>query len=134
MLPELAPRHFVWLGDRHGIHVEVLRACIASLAEADMIATDWGQREALRRGLGVTVNDDERRADAPWVLWRGPADVLWLVVEGLWRLELITCSGGRQQKWRTATGVFLRADGSPFDLTLKNSRCTNLEKIGRAHV
>lgn len=125
----LAPRHYVWLGDRRGVKLEVLKAGIAALADADIIATDREQQDALRRGLGVTVNDEERRHDAPWVLWRGPTDMLWMLVEGLWTMELITCAGGRQQKWRTATGVFLHADGQPFDITLKNSRCTNPSKI-----
>ena len=48
--------------------------------------------------------------------------------DGLFRLGVIDCSGGPRMKWRTATGIFLHADGSPFDTTLKNSRCTNPEK------
>lgn len=128
-VPMAAERHFVWLGDRLGLRVEHLRDGIEGLARIGMIGTDQGQQDALRRGLGLTVNDDERQTAAPWVVWLGPADMLAHLVDSLWDLGLVTCAGGRQQKWRTATGVFLRADGTRYDLSLKNSRCTNSEKL-----
>lgn len=125
----LAERHFVWLGERHGLRVEHLRDGIEGLSRIGMIGSSRSQQEALRRGLGLTVNDVERQSDAPWVVWLGPADMLAHLVDSLWEMELITCAGGRQQKWRTATGMFLRADGTRYDLSLKNSRCTNAEKL-----
>ena len=121
-----ADAHFVWLGDRHGVLVDHLRDGIAALAAAGLIAAD--QQEALRRALGLCVNEVERRTPVEPVVWLGPVDMLWLLVDELWALELITCAGGRQQKWRTACAVFLRADGRRFGLTLKNSRCTNTAK------
>ncbi|MBR4505507.1 MAG: hypothetical protein IKP21_01885 [Bacteroidales bacterium] len=124
-----AERHFVWLGDRLGVKTEHLRDGIEGLARIGMIGTDRMQQEALRRGLGLAVNDDERQTAAPWVVWLGPADMLAHLVDSLWDMGLVTCAGGRQQKWRTATGIFLRADGTRYDLTLKNSRCTNGEKL-----
>ncbi|MBQ2029814.1 MAG: hypothetical protein II484_02920 [Bacteroidaceae bacterium] len=118
--------HFVWLGDRHGVLVDHLRDGIAALAAAGLIAAD--RQEALRRALGLCVNDVERRTPVEPVVWLGPVDMLWLLVDELWALDLITCAGGRQQKWRTACAVFLRPDGRRFGLTLKNSRCTNAAK------
>lgn len=128
-VPPLAERHFVWLGERRGLRVEHLRDGIAGLARIGMIGADRLQQEALRRGLGLTVNDEERGSDAPWVVWLGPADMLAHLMDWLWESELVTCAGGRQQKWRTATGMFLRADGTRYDLSLKNSRCTNAAKL-----
>jgi hypothetical protein len=75
------------------------------------------------------VNDTERAADAPWVDWLGPADMLAHTVESLWDMGVITCAGGRQEKWNTAIKVFRRADGSHYDRTLRNSRCTDKEKL-----
>lgn len=121
-----ADAHFVWLGDRHGVLVDHLRDGIAALAAAGLIGAD--RQGDLRRALGLCVNDVERRTAASPVPWLGPVDMLWLLVDELWNLGLITCAGGRQQKWRTATAVFRRPDGSRFDLTLKNSRCTNVAK------
>lgn len=121
-----ADTHFVWLGDRHGVLVDHLRDGIAALAAAGLVAAD--RQDDLRRALGLTVNEVERRTAVAPVPWLGPVDMLWLLVDTLWELGLITCAGGRQQKWRTATAVFRRADGSPFGLTLKNSRCTNSAK------
>lgn len=121
--------HFVWLGADRGVRVEHLRDGILRLAAAGLIDSSREQQEALRRGLGVAVNDDERHHEAPPVRWLGPTDMLWLVVEGLWEMGLITCVGGRQYKWRTACAVFRRADGSAYGLTLKNSRCTNPAKV-----
>lgn len=126
---QLAERHFVWLGDRHGVRTEHLRDGIEGLARICMIGTDRCQQEALRRGLGLTVNEEERSSDALWVLWLGPADMLMCLVDSLWDMNLITCAGGLQQKWRTATGMFLRADGTRYKLTVKNSRCTNPDKL-----
>lgn len=125
----VAERHFVWLGDRRGLKVEHLRDCIAGLARIGMIRSDSVQQEALRRGLGLTVNDLERGADAPWVDWLGPADMLAHMVDGLWKMELVTCAGGQRQKWRTATGLFRRPDGTRYDHTLRNSRCTDPHKL-----
>lgn len=122
-------RHYVWLGDRLGIRADHLRDGIARLAAAGMIGSDRAQQDALRRGLGLAVNDTERASDAPWVVWLGPTDMLWLLIDGLWQLELITCAGGRQQKWATACALFLRPDGTLYDHTLRNSRCTNPEKV-----
>ena len=124
-----AERHFVWLGERKGLTTEILRNGIAGLARIGMIRSDRGQQDALRRGLGLTLNDAERNSDAPWVDWLGPADMLARLVDRLWEMDLITCAGGRQQKWRTATGVFRRADGTRYDLTLRNSRCTDSGKL-----
>lgn len=122
----VADAHFIWLGDRHGVLVDHLRDGIAALAAAGLVAAD--RQADLRRALGLAVNDAERRSVTAPVPWLGPVDMLWLLVDSLWELGLITCAGGRQQKWRTATAVFRRADGSRFDLTLKNSRCTNAAK------
>ena len=118
--------HFVWLGERHGVLVDHLRDGIAALAAAGLVAAD--RQDDLRRALGLSVNEVERRTPVTPVAWLGPVDMLWLLVDTLWELGLITCAGGRQQKWRTATAVFRRADGTPFGLTLKNSRCTNAAK------
>ena len=118
--------HFVWLGDRRGVLVDHLRDGIAALAAAGLVAPD--RQDDLRRALGLTVNDMERRSPLVPVPWLGPVDMLWLLVDTLWELGLITCAGGRQQKWRTACAAFRRADGSPFGLTLKNSRCPNAAK------
>lgn len=118
--------HFVWLGDRRGVLVDHLRDGIAALAAAGLVGAD--RQDDLRRALGLCVNDVERRTPVEPVPWLGPVDMLWLLVDTLWELGLITCAGGRQQKWRTACAVFRRADGSAFGLTLKNSRCTNRAK------
>lgn len=125
----LAERHFVWLGDKKGLRVEHLRDAIAGLARIGMIRSDRGQQDALRRGLGLALNDVERGSDAPWVDWLGPADMLALLVDRLWAMGLVTCVGGRGQKWRTATGMFRRGDGTRYDLTLRNSRCTDAAKL-----
>lgn len=122
-------RHFVWLGDRYAIGVEPLRDGIAHLAAAGLIASDRGQQQALRRCLGLTVNDDERSSDPPWVLWLGPSDMLNHLVDTLWKLELIHCAGGNRQKWQTLCGAFLRADGTRFTPSIKSNRCTNPEKL-----
>ena len=121
-----ADTHFVWLGDRRGILVDHLRDGIAALAAAGLVAAD--RQDDLRRALGLTVNEVERRTAVAPVPWLGPVDMLWLLVDTLWELGLITCAGGRQQKWRTACAVFRRADGSSFGPNLKNSRCTNVAK------
>lgn len=124
-----AERHFVWLGDRQGLRVEHLRDGIAGLVRQGLIRGDAAQQEALRRGLGLTVNDMERTTDAPWVDWIGPTDMLAHLVDELWKMGLITCAGGQRNKWRTATGMFRRADGTRYDLTLRNSRCTDPKKL-----
>lgn len=118
--------HFVWLGDRRGILVDHLRDGIAELAAQGLIAAD--RQAEFRRALGLSVNDAERRTPAAPVPWLGPVDMLCFLVDELWNLGLITCAGGRQQKWRTACATFLRPDGTTFGLTLKNSRCTNPAK------
>jgi hypothetical protein len=125
----LAERHFVWLGADRGLRAEHLREVIANLAARNLVSNDRQQQEALRRGLGLTLNAEERTSAAPWVHWIGTADMLVHLINWLWKKEIITCAGGRQQKWRTATGVFLRADGTCYDLTLKNSCCKNEESV-----
>lgn len=126
----LAVRHFVWLGDRKGIHTESLRGGIAGLSRIGMIRNDREQQEALRRGLGLTLNDDERSSDAPWVEWLGPADMLAYLIDSLWDMGLITCAGGQQEKWNTATGMFRKPDYKLFKRnTLRNSRCSDKEKL-----
>jgi len=127
--PTLPPRRcYYWLGPRLGVKSDRLNECILNLAAASLIAHSREQLDALRRGLGLTLCAAEEGTTPPWVYWLGPVDVLWLLVDGLFRLGVIDCSGGPRMKWRTATGIFLHADGSPFDTTLKNSRCTNPEK------
>lgn len=121
-------RCYYWLGHRLGIQPDNLRACIANMAEVSLIDRSREQQDALRRGLGLTLSAAEEGTTSPWVYWLGPVDVLWLLVDGLFNLGVIDCSGGPRMKWRTATGIFLHADGSPFDTTLKNSRCTNPKK------
>ena len=124
----LAERHFVWLGDSTDLRTEHVRDGMEGLARIGMIGAG-SQQEALRRGLGLMLNEVERTTAAAWVVWLGPADMLAHLVNSLWDLGVITCAGGRQQKWRTATGFFLRADRTRFDLSLKNSRCTNAAKL-----
>lgn len=122
-------RHFVWLGDRRGVGTEVLRNGISQLAAAGLIAVDNDQQQALRRCLGLALNEQERSSDPPWVLWLGPSDMLNYFVDTLWRMELIHCAGGNRMKWQTLCGAFLRADGTRFVPTIKSNRCTNPEKI-----
>ncbi len=122
-------RHFVWLGDRYAIGVEPLRDGISRLAAAGLIASDRDQQTALRRCLGLALNEQERSSDPPWVLWLGPSDMLNHLVDTLWQLGLIHCAGGNRLKWQTLCGAFLRADGSRFPASIKSNRCTNREKI-----
>lgn len=122
-------RHFVWLGDRYAIGVEPLRDGIARLAAAGLLASDRDQQAALRRCLGLALNEQERSSDPPWVLWLGPADMLNHLVDSLWQLGLIHCAGGNRLKWQTLCGAFLRADGTRFPASIKSNRCTNAEKI-----
>lgn len=128
-LSSTAERHFVWLGDRYAIGVESLRNGIAHLAAAGLIAADRDQQTALRRCLGLALNEQERSSDPPWVLWLGPADMLNHLVDTLWQLGLIHCAGGNRLKWQTLCGAFLRADGSRFTASIKSNRCTNPEKL-----
>lgn len=122
-------RHFVWLGDRYAISAEVLRNGISQLASAGLISTDRDQQTALRRCLGLALNEQERSSDPPWVLWIGPADMLNYLIDSLWELRLIHCPGGNRLKWQTLCGAFLRADRSRFPASIKSNRCTNPEKL-----
>ena len=124
----LAQRHFEWLGDRRSVPVAVVRDGIAALAQCGFISRDADQQAALRRGLGIAVNDIERHSRAPWVRWLGEADALNYLVDSLWQLELIHCSGGRRYKWQTLCGVFLHSDGTCFEPSIKSNRCTNARK------
>lgn len=124
----LAERQFEWLGDRRGVPVEVVRDGIAQLAARGFLSRDAEQQAALRRGLGLTVNAAERSSRAPWVRWMGEGDALNYLVDSLWQLELIHCTGGQRYKWQTLCGVFLRSDGSRFEPSIKSNRCTNNAK------
>lgn len=126
-LPEsdLAPRHFVWLGEGLGILADQLRVGISALARRGLIANDSAQQEALRRGLGLMLGDRERRSQQPWVRWLGSGDMLNYLVNGLWQQGLIRCADGQRMKWQTLCGVFLRADGTPFQPSIKSNRCKN---------
>jgi len=124
----LAQRHFEWLGDRRKVPVPVVRDGIEALARCGFISTDADQQAALRRGLGIAVNDAERHSRAPWVRWLGEADALNYLVDSLWQLDLIHCTGGRRYKWQTLCGVFLRGDGTCFEPSIKSNRCTNARK------
>lgn len=124
----LAERQFEWLGDRRGVPVEVVRDGIAQLAARGFVSRDAEQQAALRRGLGLTVNAAERSSRAPWVRWMGEGDALNYLVDSLWRLDLIYCTGGQRYKWQTLCGVFLRSDGSRFEPSIKSNRCTNHAK------
>lgn len=121
----LAQRHFEWLGAEKNVHVDQVRTAIGALVRMGYISSDAEQQAALRRGLGIAVNEMERQSRAPWVRWMGDADALNYLVDTLWKRQLIYCSGGQRQKWRTLCGVFLRDDGSLFDPTIKSNRCTN---------
>lgn len=121
----LAPRHFEWLGAQRGVRVDLVRTAISSLVQKGYIGSDAEQQAALRRGLGIAVNEAERTSRAPWVRWMGDADALNYLVDTLWKRGLIYCTGGQRQKWRTLCGVFLRDDGSLFDPAIKGNRCTN---------
>ena len=123
-----AERHFDWLGASRGVLADSVRGGIASLAARGFISRDAGQQAALRCGLGLTLNAAERQQRAPWVRWLGDADALNYLVDSLWERELIYCSGGRRMKWQTLCGVFLRADGSRYEPSIKSNRCTNTTK------
>lgn len=121
----LAERHFEWLGERYKVPVEVVRDGIASLARSGYISPDAEQQAALRRGLGIAVNSAERNSRAPWVRWIGSDDALNYLIDSLWEMELIYCSGGRRDKWKTLCGVFLRSDESCYEPTIKGCHCRN---------
>lgn len=124
-LSPLAPRHFVWLGEGRGVLADQLRGGIAALARRGIIANDTSQQDALRRGLGLMLNDHERSSPQPWVRWLASSDMLNYLIENLWRQGLIYCVEGQRAKWQTLCGVFLRADGSPFQPSIKSNRCKN---------
>lgn len=124
----LAERHYEWLGARHKVPLEVVRDGITALARCGFIGDDSEQQAALRRGLGIAVNGAERNSRAPWVRWMGTDDALNYLIDSLWAMELIYCSGGRRDKWKTLCGVFLRADGSCYEPTIKGCRCRNAAK------
>ena len=124
----LAERHFEWLGERHRVPLEVVRDGIVALARSGFISDDAEQQAALRRGLGIAVNSVERTTRAPWVRWMGADDALNYLISGLWELDLIYCSGGLRDKWKTLCGVFLRADETCYETSIKSSRCRNALK------
>lgn len=129
-LSDTAERHYVWLGDRYSIGVEPLRDGISRLAMAGLIASDRDQQQAFRRCLGLTVNEQERNTNQPWVRWIGPHDMLSYLIDNLWKLGLIYCSGGKREKWKTLCGAVLRSDGIPFvEKKIRNNHCSNPEKI-----
>ena len=121
-------RHFWWQGERRGVLAAQLRDCIQTLAQLGMIANDAGQQNALRRGLGLFCNEAERHEEAPWVVWLGDADMLWLFVSGLWDLKLISCADGERMRWVTLRGVFRPAGGGYYGRNFRNTRCTNPDK------
>ena len=124
----LAERHFEWLGEGRHVPVGVVRDGIMRLADQGYISHDADQQAALRRGLGINVNHDERTSRAPWVRWLADADALNYLVDSLWQMELIYCSGGRRYKWQTLCGMFLRCDGTRYDTSIKSNRCTATAK------
>ena len=124
----LAERQFEWLGERQGVPVEVVRDGIERLAACGFLSREAEQQAALRRGLGWALNASERSSRAPWVRWTGEGDALNYLVDSLWQMELIYCSGGRRYKWQTLCGVFLRGDGSRFEPSIKSNRCENEKK------
>lgn len=121
----LALRHFEWLGERRKVPVEVVRDGIVALARGGFISDDAEQQAALRRGLGIAVNNAERNSRAPWVRWMGSDDTLHYLVASLWDMDLIYCSGGLRDKWKTLCGVFLRADATLYETSIKSCRCRN---------
>ena len=123
-----AERQFEWLGERRGVPVEVVRDGIERLAARGFLSREAEQQAALRRGLGLALNATERSSRAPWVRWTGEGDALNYLVDSLWQMELIYCSGGQRYKWKTLCGVFLRSDGSCFEPSIKSNRCGNREK------
>lgn len=125
---ELAERHFEWLGARKRVPLEVVRDGITALARCGFIGDDADQQAALRRGLGIAVNGVERSSRAPWVRWMGTDDALNYLVDSLWKMELIYCSGGPRDKWKTLCGVFLRADDTCYETNIKGCRCRNETK------
>ena len=94
-----------------------------------IIANDTSQQDALRRGLGLMLNDHERSSPQPWVRWLASSDMLNYLIENLWRQGLIYCVEGQRAKWQTLCGVFLRADGTPYQPSIKSNRCKNPLKI-----
>lgn len=124
----LAERHFEWLGARRKVPVEVVRDGIVALARGGFISDDAEQQAALRRGLGIAVNNAERNSRAPWVRWMGGDDALNYLIGNLWQMELIYCSGGQRDKWKTLCGVFLRADDTRYETTIKSCRCRSAVK------
>lgn len=128
-LSPLAVSHFEWLGDRQGsdcqVQASTLRGGIANLAEKDYISRDQEQQDAMRRGLGLALNAGERSSQAPWVIWLGDGAALNYIIDSLWRMGLIHCSGGQKRKWQTLCGIFLRSDGTLFTPAIKSNRCTN---------
>ncbi len=127
-LAATAPLHFVWLGEGRGVHADQLRGGIMGLARRGIIANDAAQQDALRRGLGMMLNDHERSTPQPWVRWLASSDMLNYLIESLWRRGLIYCVEGQRAKWQTLCGVFLRADGTLFQPSIKSNRCKNDQK------
>lgn len=125
----LAERHFEWLGDRIHVTVEAVRDSIAALAKQGYVSPEAEQQAAFRRGLGIALNESERQSRAPWVRWLGEADALNYLVNTLWRAQLIYCSGGQRYKWLTLCGVFLKANGTRYEPSIKSNRCENGTKM-----
>lgn len=124
-----AERHFLWHGDRMGITVDILRDGIQNLALKGLIHNSEAQRSALRIGLGLTLNADERALDPQWVVWLGHADMLRHMIDTMWNLDVIGSAGGQREKWRTLCGLFVQPDGSRYKPKIKTNTCTNPDKL-----
>ena len=84
-----AERRFMWLGDRRDIRIDVLRDGITRLAKAGCIRPEREQQDAMRRGLGVDLNDSERHSGIPWVYWLADDAQLHFLIASLWDMGLI---------------------------------------------
>ncbi len=124
-----AERHFLWHGDRMGITVDILRDGIQNLALKGIIHNSEVQRRALRIGLGLTLNADERTLAPQWVVWLGHDDMLRHMIDTMWNLDVISCAGGQREKWNTLCGLFVRSDGSRYKRKIKTNICTNPDKL-----
>lgn len=125
---ELAERQFSWRGAERGVHIDVLRDGIRDLANHGFISRDIEQQVALRRALGVAVNETERNSRGQWVVWQAEQDSLNYFIDSLWQMQLIGCPGDRRYRWHTLCGAFLRADGRRIDRSIKNNICRNPSK------
>ena len=123
-----AERRFMWLGDRRDIRIDVLRDGITRLAKAGCIRPEREQQDAMRRGLGVDLNDSERHSGIPWVYWLADDAQLHFLIASLWDMGLIHAAGGESAKWPTLCGLFLHPDGSRHTLKIRTNRCKNPRK------